>query len=223
LIIVINKDTNDAEPRWLDADFATKTFLAHFELSSAFQELRDKWATRGKTLRTAEDLILCYYDSFRVVCIPALTTRTSTVIAAQYRTLYREIRQSSAHLRDKRVGFGMKLNASSFSLYVEHASHRLAKDLKSPIDFYYLAKRNSGIPSSFSEHLTALIVKLQEKIASEEVGREAALLTRLIPYIACCIVLQILEYDDNQRKLLEDRSCVRRRFYNMIYRQTRGD
>jgi hypothetical protein len=161
LVIIINKFPDKSDAEWLDENYATRTLLAHFQLSDAFAEQREIWAKRGKTVKTAEDLILCYYDSFRVICVPNLTTsKSASVILQQYRTLYREIRSSSARLQEKRKHYGMNLDAESFTTYVEHAFNRLAKDFKSPIDFYYLASKDPIIPRYFNEHCMSLKVQI---------------------------------------------------------------
>jgi len=195
LIIIINKLTNRADSKWLDVDYATQTLLSHFQLSGAFSEECDRWAKRGKTIQTAEDLILCYYDSFRVVCIPDLVdAKSARLIAQQYKTLYGEIRMASRRLRNKKKELGMNLDVKSFSTYVEHAFNRLSRNLRSSIDFYYLAGRDQQIPSKFSEHLASLIVKLLNKESynqSNKTGQELDLLSRMTPYLAWCIANQL--------------------------------
>lgn len=202
LIIVVNKDVPSADKEWLDVDYATKTLLSHLELSPAFAELRKIWKTRGKILTTAEDLIHCYYDSFRIICIPSLTPSTTQTIADQYRKLYDEIRKSSDKLRKKKVQVGMNLDVGSFNKYMETAFSRLAKDLTSSIDFHYMASKDADRPSKFREHVTNLLVKLKveretttyepEIISGDlESVPETALLDQITPFIACCIVAKI--------------------------------
>lgn len=198
LLIIINK-FRGADPQWLDVDFATKRLLSTFQLSGAFSDLRKRWAMQGKTISTAEDLILCYYDSFRVICVPDLTDpKSANLIADQYRTLYLEITKSSAKLREKRIRVGMNLDVQSFSTYVEHAFQRLTKDLAAPIDFYYLSSKDPVIPTRFSEHMTAVIVKLLHHGGyqkSDEIGHEQQLMAKLTPYLASCIAIQMAETD----------------------------
>jgi hypothetical protein len=183
------------DSQWLDVDFATKRLLSTFQLSGAFSDLCKKWAMQGKSISTAEDLILCYYDSFRVICVPDLVDpKSANLIAKQYRTLYLEITRSSAKLREKRVRVGMNLDVQSFSTYVEHAFNRLTKDLAAPIDFYYLSSKDPVIPSRFNEHMTAVIVKLLHQSdyqRSDQTGQEKQLMDKLTPYLASCIAIQM--------------------------------
>ena len=194
LLIVVNKDVPSSDEKWLDVDYATKTLLAHLELSTSFAELREVWRLRGKILNTAEDLILCYYDSFRIICVPSLTSTTTHTIATQYQKLYNEVRAISAQVRRKKIQVNMNLTVPSFVMYLEHAFSRLTKDLTSSIDFHYLASKDAARPSKFREHLAGLLVKLKEKEEtgdSSKVVQETALVDRLTPFVACCMASQI--------------------------------
>ena len=202
LLIIINKFPQRSDPQWFDVDHATEKLLSHLQLSGSFNDLRARWASRGKTIETAQDLILCYYDSFRVVCVPDLTSLPSaTLISQQLQSLYQEIRLASSRLREKRIKVGMNLDVESFNTYVEHAFNRLTKDLKAPIDFYYLSSSDPIIPSRFSEHMTSVIVKMLIKTKyaiANDTGQEIDLLNRLTPYLASCIAIQISAGPDTE-------------------------
>ena len=199
LIIVVNKDVPSADKEWLEVDYATKTLLSHLELSPAFAKLREVWKARGRTFSTAEDLIHCYYDSFRIICIPTLAFATTEKIAMQYRKLYDEIKKSSDKLRKKKIQFGMNLDVESFDKYMGSAFSRLAKDLTSSIDFHYMASKDTDRPTKFREHVTNLLVRL--KVEEEKQNRgvsgkfnaisEKAMVNRITPFIACCLASKI--------------------------------
>jgi hypothetical protein len=199
LIIVVNKDVPSADKEWLEVDYATKTLLSHLELSPAFARLREVWKARGRSLSTAEDLIHCYYDSFRIICIPTLTNTTTDTIAMQYQKLYDEIKTSSDKLRKKKIQVGMNLDVESFDKYMGSAFSRLAKDLTSSIDFHYMASKDTDRPTKFREHVTNLLVKL--KVEEEKQNRgvsgkfnaisETAMVNRITPFIACCLASKI--------------------------------
>ena len=194
LIIVVNKDSASSDEQWLDVDFATQKLLEPLTLSAAFLELREKWRMRKRPLDTPKDLIECYYDSFRVIFIPELRPETTHKVAAQYGKLYAEIRLSSKRLRAKKINVNMNINVASFSVYLETAFTRLAKDLTSLIDFHYLESKDAKRPTEFSEHITALLVKLKSHEETGNTGHlvnESALIERVIPFIACCIARTI--------------------------------
>lgn len=202
LLIVINKFPSRSDPQWFDVDHATEKLLSHLQLSGSFNDLREKWADRGKNIKTAQDLILCYYDSFRVVCVPDLTSPpAATIVSQQLQSLYQEIRLASSRLRQKRIKVGMNLDVESFNTYVEHAFNRLTQDLKAPIDFYYLSSNDPVIPTRFSEHMTSVVVKMLGKskyARANDAGQEIDILNRMTPYLASCIALQISDKSDSE-------------------------
>lgn len=201
LLIIINKDAPDSNERWLDVNYATSELLRHLELSNKFEDLKEEWRLRGLPISTSRDLILCYYDSFRIMCIPSLTPETTHEIAIQYSRLYDEIRAISGRLRRKKMQVHMNLNVRSFCNYVEHVCNRLARDMKISVDFHYLASRNASRPIKFRDHVVALMVKLkedEENVDPPNDVQEAKLIDRLIPFLACCIVSQSA-CDNSQR------------------------
>ncbi|KAL8925657.1 MAG: hypothetical protein Q9208_003340 [Pyrenodesmia sp. 3 TL-2023] len=201
LIIIINKDAPDSDERWLDVDYATNGLLRHLELSTKFADLKEQWRLRGSRISTARELILCYYDSFRIICIPSLTPETTHEITVQYSRLYLEILDTSRRLRRKRIQAHMNLNVRSFCNYVEHVYNRLARDLQSSVDFHYLASRNASRPIKFRDHVVALIVKLKEEEENVDPPcdvQETKLINRVIPFLASCIASHSVS-DNTQR------------------------
>jgi hypothetical protein len=185
-----------ASEDWLDVDYATETLLSHLELSSAFADLRRTWRKRGKSLKTAEDLILCYYDSFRIICIPNLDQMTTHTIAIQYDKLYKEVRQAIEKMRVKKKSVGMNLNVQSFNKYMEYAFERLARDRTSSIDFHYLESKDASRPRKFHEHMLALMISLkeeEERHSPDSVADQQAFLTNLVPFLATCVAFGVRE------------------------------
>jgi hypothetical protein len=196
LIIVLNKNTAQSHDILGDVNEATQKLLNSFQNSTRFEELCRKWKARGRTVRTAEELILCYYDFFRVLSVPTHTTQPPVAkqIAHQLRTLYEEIEAMSRRIREKRRTFNMDLDVSSFSAYLEHSVNTLARDHRNSIDFHRLSEGDYALPSKFSEHLVQLLsnmVKLRELDTTNIVGGEAGLVVDAIPFIAACIMAQL--------------------------------
>ncbi|KAL8786710.1 MAG: hypothetical protein Q9213_002647 [Squamulea squamosa] len=212
LLIIINKDAPDSDERWYDVDYATSELMRHLELSTRFEDLKEEWRLRGRPISTAKDLILCYYDSFRIICIPSLTPETAHDIALQYSKLYNEIRGISERLRKKKLQVHMNLNVRSFCNYVEHVFNRLAKDMSSSVDFHYLASKNLAGPTKFRDHVVALIIKLKEDEENVDPPydvQEAKLVDRVIPFLACCIASQCAKNDTRSDAKIESylREC----------------
>ncbi|KAM0227446.1 hypothetical protein ACHAP5_012176 [Fusarium lateritium] len=104
LIIVLNKMPMDSHDVLSSIKKATRQLLPSFQKSTRFQELQQKWRARGRNIQNAEELILCYYDSFRVISIPQHTPSSPAVvqvISDQVKNLYNEILAVSDHIRRK--------------------------------------------------------------------------------------------------------------------------
>ena len=194
LLIIINKDAALSDERLLDVDYATRELLQDLDLSTKFEDLKEEWRLRGRPISTAKDLILCYYDSFRIICIPSLTPESTHDIAKQYSRLYNEIRGISERLRRKKMRVHMNLSVKSFLNYVDHVYHRLARDLNNSVDFDFLASKNAKRPTKFRDHVAALIVKLkkyEKNVDPPHDVQESKLVDRVVPFIACCIASQL--------------------------------
>jgi hypothetical protein len=190
LIIIVNNEVMSPDDQWLDTEHATKHLLEPLKDSANFKELCDEWKRRGRRLKTPMDLILCYYSSVRVICIPKLSDSMTEVISAQFENLAAEIKESSEKLRKtiKDARRGKIFTVELFGQYMNLALTELATDLKSFIDFYYLRKKYRQRPKSFGNHVLALLVKLRSddeaSVERRDDVNEAALIRDFIPFLA---------------------------------------
>ncbi|KAI1427994.1 hypothetical protein F5Y12DRAFT_791152 [Xylaria sp. FL1777] len=196
LIIVLNKMTTGSHNALGSVNRATKRLLENFEQSTRFSELQKTWRSRGKEIQTAEELILCYYDSFRVVSVPQYTATSPATVkktSDQIKTLYEEIGQMSELIRKKRQLLNPELDVASLNAYLRQALVGLGRDCESTIDFHQLSDGDYSLPRRFSEHLVhvmANVAKQRNFDTSQATGGEANLVSQMTPYIAACIVAQ---------------------------------
>jgi hypothetical protein len=199
LIIILNKNTESAHEALQNPETATQEMLQKFQSSSRFRELQQNWRNRGRQVKTAKDLIHCYYYAFRVISIPSYTKASppmATQIATAIQALYKKVCEMSQCIRDKREKCNMDLDVSSFSSYMEYAAKKLARDYKCAIDFHHmeLSSGNSRLPKRFSEHLVQLMrnmAKTRKLDVTNETKGESQMVEDLIPFIASCIVAQV--------------------------------
>jgi len=195
LIIVINKEEISPDSEWFDIDHATKKLLEPLKASPYFNELQRKWERRGRILKTGKDLILCYYNSVSVVCIPKLSDNTTQAISDQFEKLATQIRNSSEQVQLLREGKGKLLSVNRLCQYTDLALSQLTKDLTSFIDFHYLRKKFHPQPTKFEHHALLLMVDLrsneEEILEKRQDVDEAALIDRLVPFLAFCIASNI--------------------------------
>lgn len=206
LIIVLNKMPMDSHDVFSSVKKATSQLLRSFRKSTRFQELQQKWKARGRVIETAEQLILCYYDSFKVISIPQHTPTSPTVvrtISDQVKTLYNEIIAMSGNIRRKRNSLNLDLDVASLNAYLHRSVTALGRDFHSTLDFHELTDGDSALPRRFSEHLCQILhrmSKLRNLDTSQTVGGEADLVLQMTPYIAACIVAQVDEANNEGRR-----------------------
>ena len=202
LVIVLNKMSQDSQETLSTVDKATKCLLDSFQRSTRFGELQKRWKARGRTINTAKDLIYCYYHSFRVIPIPQYTRSspaTAQRISTQIKVLYGEIVSMSGRIRAKRRSLNMDLDVASLNAYLLQSVNSLARNYHNALDFHRLADGDSALPRRLSEHLLQLMsnmVKLRGLDTTQEVGGEAQLIQQMIPYIASCVVAQVVVTSD---------------------------
>ncbi|KAI0902824.1 hypothetical protein F4823DRAFT_629883 [Ustulina deusta] len=175
LIIILNKMPSGSHNALASVNDATRRLLENFEQSTRFSELQKKWRSRGKEIKTAEELILCYYDSFRVISIPQYTPSSPATVketSDQIKILYEEIGAMSKLIRKKRQSLNMEPDVASLNAYFKQALINLGKDYQSAIDFHHLS--DGDLAST-----------------CQATGGEANLILQMTPYIAACIVAQI--------------------------------
>jgi hypothetical protein len=197
LIIVLNKMTDGSHNALADVGEATQRLLSNFQQSNRFADLQRKWRSRGMEIKSAQELILCYYDSFRVISIPQYTASSPATVkktSDQIKSLYDEIYKMSELIRKKRQFLNMELDIASFNAYLKQSLVNLGRDYHSTIDFHQLSYADSSLPRRFSEHLIYVmsnVGKDRNFNTSEAVGGELHLVSQITPYIAACIVAQI--------------------------------
>ncbi|KAF7556928.1 hypothetical protein G7Z17_g1027 [Cylindrodendrum hubeiense] len=217
---------------------ATRRLLESFQESTRFEELQKKWKARGRVISTAEELILCYYESFRVISIPQYNPSSPAAVkqvSEQIKVLYNEILSMSKRIRQRKRSLNMDLDVSSLSAYLRRSVAALGNDFHNSLDFHQLSDGLSALPRRFSEHLVQLMsrmVKLRHFDTSQAIGGEAELVTQMSSYIAACIVAQIDESDNpesiqKRKELLVEEArrgleCFRDRFWRCEAKDSTG-
>ncbi|KAK0730097.1 hypothetical protein B0H67DRAFT_560740 [Lasiosphaeris hirsuta] len=206
LVIVLNKMPQDSQETMSSVERTTRSLLDSFQKSARFGELKKRWESRGREIHSARDLILCYYHSFRVISIPQHTAASPTTakkISQQIKILYGEIRAMSQRIRERRKSLGMDYDVASLSSYLLQSVTALGNDYNNALDFHRLADGDSALPRRFSEHLLQLMsnmVTLGGLDTTEEIGGESELVKDIIPYIAACIVSQLIPPKDRSAR-----------------------
>ncbi|KAH8888443.1 hypothetical protein GQ53DRAFT_826146 [Thozetella sp. PMI_491] len=207
LIIILNKIPVHSRDGLRDAKVATSKLLRSFEKSDRFEELRRRWRRRGRSISNAEELVLCYYDFFRVISIPTYDRQPTTTdeIAGQIKGLYSEISSVSDHIREKRRSFNMDLDVANLDAYLKTTATILGHDYRNALDFHEVLDGDANLPTSFGEHLARVLwnmVKIKRLNRKNKVGGEVQLLEDMVPYLAACIAARVDFFKRSKLSLL---------------------
>lgn len=186
LLIIINNDSRDNLTYWCDVDNATEAVLENLDASTWFDEQRSTWNRRGKEVNNARELLLCYYESLRVVFIPSREAVRTQVIFEQYRKLYAEIQAGAQQVQRRQRSAGVNPDIETLTLYTELAFQALSEDVEGPVDFYDIMRQVTKLPQNLTEHLVNVMVKLKKRHPSED-----HLIRNLIPYLAAVLTIEM--------------------------------
>ena len=188
VIIALNASENAiAKAQW-DVDFATAWLLRSVGEALTKPSLKEYARLRAGSrggIRTAEDLLLSYYCSVRVVRIP--TKGRPQLINQQVDKLYQEIVQACDQSRASKRKVRMLLGADELQPYLQDAFDHFANTLDVPFDFVKASFLHNPIPADFGGNILTLAIKLMQ--AFENKLDAVGIFKELSPMVASCIML----------------------------------
>ncbi|KAF8248857.1 FabD/lysophospholipase-like protein [Wilcoxina mikolae CBS 423.85] len=195
-IIVVNalEDANvGSGTDWWDIHSVTSRQLKKYEFildpysnqGGLLPRLAMQWRGRGKTIRSFEDLLYCYYSGFKIICIPS-ANQPPQLIHDQYTKLYDEIRLASKKSEEKREVLGMLMSSDDLEKYLRSAFEHFSENSTEPFNFLDSAIRNCPIAATFADHIIKVAI-LVMKMSPSQSGTE--IFKKLAPLIASSIFL----------------------------------
>lgn len=188
VIIVLNASENAIDAAQWDADFATSWLLRSVGEALTKPSLKEYARLRtgsNREIRTAEDLLLSYYCSVRVVRIP--TKGRPQLINGQVGKLYQEIVQGCNQSRASKRKVRMLLGADELQPYLQDAFDHFSSNLEIPFDFVKASFLHNPIPADFGGNILTLAIRLMQVFENrlDAVG----IFKELSPMVASCIML----------------------------------
>lgn len=170
-VVVLNaSDVGLRNEDW-DVEHATKTLLADVEDAldpvrgvPKFRMLADRWRHLGKRIDTAQDLILCFYSSFRAIRVPS--TPHYRAIDRQIGRLDDVLREACRGSADTKRRIRMLLTAEEQQVYLSRCFDHYASRLDTAFDFTQVALRDRPIAQGFDRHALEFIVTLSKRASS---------------------------------------------------------
>jgi len=111
LVYIINRESLVNFVEWPDPRTATAKIMRKLKKSDRFEKEQRAWKDRGKTIKSADELLRCYYASISVVFIPEFYPEhpgcEASLMHRQYKLLYEEICKLSTLSSERREKAGV--------------------------------------------------------------------------------------------------------------------
>lgn len=181
----------DPDTDWWDVDSTTSKALRDWNglvknSNGQLTKLAGEWCERGKKINSLEDLILCYYSGFKIICLPAARVYQPSLIKSQYDKLYHEIKEASDKSWTKRKSSGFLMAAEELEHYLEFCFDHFSKHPTTPFNFLSAACMYNPVSTAFEDHITRLVRHFVDCYPTDT-GKQ--LFGRVAPYVASCILL----------------------------------
>ncbi|KAG0640049.1 hypothetical protein HOY80DRAFT_865708, partial [Tuber brumale] len=166
-------------------------------------KLAHQWRTeRKKTINSLEDLILCYYSDFKIICIPSACDPPH-IINKQYTKLSELITIGARDSEDARKLAGLLMTSEDLDYYLEQGFEHFSTS-KLPFNFLQAAIQAKPVSIGFSDHLLRAALTLLRQRPNDSGGH---LLGSLAPIVASSIFLDVIRtripYKGNSSHIFE--------------------
>jgi predicted acylesterase/phospholipase RssA len=197
-IVTLNCSDAAIDASQWDSDCATQALLSTVRGAINFTEgvprfraLADHWRKLGRDICSIEDLILCYYSSFRVVRLP--TGSQFNRMQEQISQLRRYIKQCCHKSSEAKKRTRMQTDAIELGMYLQSGFDHFTSHLDLPFDFMQVSLAHNPIPHSFGDHILQLCLAIQRLCLGEQ-DRTRRLLERMGSFVASCVLLDCARY-----------------------------
>jgi predicted acylesterase/phospholipase RssA len=197
-IVTLNCSDAAIDASQWDSDCATRTLLSTVrgainftEGVPTFRALADHWRKLGRNIVSIEDLILCYYSSFRVVRLP--TGSQFNRMQEQISQLRQSIRQCCHKSSEAKKRTRMQTDAIELGTYLQSGFDHFTTHLDLPFDFMQVSLAQNPIPHNFGDHILQLCLAIQRLCLGEQ-DRTRRLLERMGTFVGSCVLLDCARY-----------------------------
>lgn len=161
-----------------------------------FRAAAEYWQRLGKRIDTIEDLILCYYATFKVVRIPA--GPQYTLIDEQIEKLHAAIRAAceSSHQAKRRAR--LLIGAEELGDYLQSGFDHFVTHLDVPFNFMQVSLAQNPIRQDFGGHVLNLCQILSSRLPSWEPAEMQWMIGQLSAVLASCVLLDCARFRKGQ-------------------------
>lgn len=154
---------------------------------TSLSTIAKKWRQNDRKIKSLQDLLLCYFSGFRVVCIPDYTQRPD-LLCDQYNALYEEIETASRKAQVHRKKVDLWLTGMQKAQYFEMAFNHFSESPDKPFDFIEAAFLTTPVGSDFTSHVLQFMLAVNRGSKYKSLSE---FLQDVARHIATCILLDI--------------------------------
>lgn len=193
-IIALNATDMSIDQNQWDVGNATQKLMSDIkdatERISEFQELAHFWTVRGKTVKTMQDLLECYYSSISVVRIPG--KGRYMLINEQVEKLHQEITAKCAKAYSTKKKVRMLSNSDDLQFYLQSAFEHFSNSLDTPFNFIEVAMKRNPIPLDFRGNILKLAIAIRDHPHHHLTGPQ--IFNDLSEMVASCVMLDLTRH-----------------------------
>lgn len=193
-IIALNATDLGVDENDWDVDCATKVLMSSVAgalgRDPKYMEYADYWMSRGKSVRTMQNLLECYYSSIRVVRIPK--KGRYMLIDKQVAKLRDAITSSCSQSHYAKRRSRMLSNSDELHIYLQSAFDHFSQNLDAPFNFIDMAFKNNPIPLDFGGNILRLAAEVRSSrhsLSGQKLFQELSVM------VASCIMLDCARHD----------------------------
>lgn len=171
-LVVLNASDVGVRPEEWDVQTATQNLLSSVQTAldplegvPRFRTLADRWRSLGRHIVTVEDLLKCFYRSFRVVRIPTIPNYRT--IDEQVQKLYSVIRDGCRLSLEAKRRARMLFTVDEQRLYLSQCFDHFAARLDTAFNFSEVSLSHIPISEGFCKHALELIVLISRRPRSK--------------------------------------------------------
>jgi hypothetical protein len=205
-IIILNCSDATLDSSQWDSNNATEALLStvrdainYVEGVPRLRALADHWRKLGRDICSTEDLILCYYSSFRVLRLPADSQLSR--MREQVSQLRQSIENCCQKACESKRRTRMQTNAEELGRYLQSGFDHFTSHLDLPFDFMQVSLAQNPTIHDFGDHILHLCLTIQ-RLYVQDHDKTRRTLEQMGSFVASCVLLACVRYPTGRLETL---------------------
>ena len=207
IIIVLNKSHALLKDEEFDVETATKTLLSDadqsLEMNSDINSHVRYWRSQGRTVRSAKDLLTCYYSSIKVIRIPE--KGRYMLMDRQIRNLHNQIAFCCRGSHEGKLQARRDLNADELGECLQSGLDHFTHFLDRPFDFLEFSWGLNPIAPGFGGNILRMAIAIKDR---QWLWSGEDIFKHLGHMVASCIMLDYVRHRIKGESFCEPASLI---------------